>query len=92
VYGSDLVEFLSQEGHPNPKPLAQDLLNDKFLISHSGSSELAPSGLYMLVHVKGVDALNTREVAACVKKRAQQVAEDLRLYRITSKSIMFTHF
>ena len=78
MYGSDLVEFLSQQGHPNPKSLAQDLLNAKFLINHSGSSELDPSNLYELVHIKGADALNIREVAACVKKSAQQVAEDIR--------------
>ena len=92
VYGSDLVELLSQEGHPNTKSLSQDLLNAKFLVSHSGSSELAPSNLYELVHIKGADALNTKEVATCGKKSAERVAEDIRFLKITSKSIMFKQF
>jgi hypothetical protein len=94
VYGSDLVNFLSQQGKTNPESLAQELLTAKFLISESGSSQLAPSTLYTLVHIKGGEALNTREVANCVKKNADHVAEDIRFDKINTQSIMLklSHF
>jgi len=78
VYGSDLVKFLSKQGNNNPKTVVQDLLGAKFLISESGSSQFDPSGLYSLVHMKGEGALNTKKLAICVRKSAEQVAEEIR--------------
>ena len=94
MYGSDLVEFLSQMGENNPEDLAQDLLNAKFLISESGSSQLAPSSLYTLVHMRGGEALNTRVLASCVTKSAGEVAEDIRFDKITTFLTMrlLSHF
>ena len=92
VYGSDLVKFLSKQGNNNPKTVVQDLLGAKFLISESGSSQFDPSGLYSLVHMKGEGALNTKKLAICVRKSAEQVAEEIRFKKISSEIIMLTLF
>jgi len=78
VYGSDLLKFLAKSGVKDPKLVAKDLVASKFLVSQSGSAQFQPSALYSLVHNKGEEALNTKKMAVCVKKNADQVAEEIR--------------
>jgi len=78
VYGSDLLKFLTKSGVKDPKLVAKDLVASKFLVSQSGSAQFQPSALYSLVHMKGEEALNTKKMAVCVKKNADQVAEEIR--------------
>jgi len=78
VYGSDLLKFLAKSGVKDPKLVAKDLVASKFLVSQSGSAQFQPSALYSLVHIKGEEALNTKKMAVCVKKNADQVAEEIR--------------
>jgi len=78
VYGSDLLKFLAKSGVKDPKLVAKDLVASKFLVSQSGSAQFQPSALYSLVHKKGEEALNTKKMAVCVKKNADQVAEEIR--------------
>jgi len=78
VYGSDLLKFLEKEGIKEPKSVAQDLVSAKFLVSDSDSAQFRPSALYSLVHIKGKEALNTKKMAVCTKKSAEQVVEEIR--------------
>jgi len=78
VYGSDLLKFLAKSGVKDPKLVAKDLVASKFLVPQSGSAQFQPSALYSLVHIKGEEALNTKKMAVCVKKNADQVAEEIR--------------
>ena len=78
VYGSDLLKFLAKSGAKDPKSVAKDLVASKFLVSQSGPAQFQPSALYSLVHIKGEEALNTKKMAVCVKKSAEQVTEEIR--------------
>ena len=82
VYGSDLLKFLAKSGAKDPKSVAKDLVASKFLVSQSGPAQFQPSALYSLVHIKGEEALNTKKMAVCVKKSAEQVTEEIRFCEV----------
>ena len=82
MYGSDLLKFLAKSGAKDPKSVAKNLVASKFLVSQSGPAQFQPSALYSLVHIKGEEALNTKKMAVCVKKSAEQVTEEIRFCEV----------
>jgi len=102
VSGGDLLSFLKEYGgsKDEPEKIAQDLLDAKYMkivdpgrqfrgVSSEGG-KFRPSGLYKVTGLDTQDwkSLNTGEVASCVTKSADQMAQDIR--RIVLK--LFSNF
>lgn len=89
-----MLSFLAQHGGSeteDPEKVAQDLLDAKYIkkvdpgkefrSSSSEGKQFRKTGLYKVVGQDGEDwkSLNTGEVASCVTKSADQMAQDIRL-------------
>ena len=78
AYGSELVNFFQKQKEPKPESMVKDLLESRFLISNSESFQFDPKEVYILVHKKDNEALNTGSIALCANNDAKAVTKVIR--------------